>query len=329
MSVHTALDKAEVRDLLTMYDMGQLTTLRPLRGQTAHSNFYLKTDQSEYLLRIHEGRSFRDLIYEKEALLYLQKRSLAYKIPEPVANLYGGHFTPISDSRYLSMYRWIPGRSLANWELKPAHCEQAGKMLAQLHQSGLNFKGHRRHPDGPERIFAQHDTLSWQFGQKRPEWWLVAEKMRPHLVRDLGRRVPHSLLHGEFSPANVKVHRGQICALLDFENVARGPILYDLAVALNFWAWTRQQSYDLDYANTLLSAYQRLRPLTALQKSLLLSWMRFAALRFAVSYFSRFEGREDKDNDSQDYYRDFRPFAQRLLILQTYQQRVFAKEFIL
>ena len=93
MSVHTELDEAEVKDLLSLYDIGALLRLKPTRGFSANSNYLLDTDQGQYLLRVHEGRRFRDLVYEKEVLLFLAEVELSFQVPRLIPNIIKGNMT--------------------------------------------------------------------------------------------------------------------------------------------------------------------------------------------------------------------------------------------
>lgn len=323
MSIHTALEDGQVRDLLTLYDIGPLQRLRPLRGQSAHTNFRVDTEQGSYLLRVHEGRHFRDLIFENEALLFLHEQQLAYAIPEPIANRYGGHFTPVNSSAYASFYVWLAGRGLGNWEVTEDYCRQVGRLLADLHQQGRKFLARRKNPHRPSKIWQQLDALMWSFGEPKPAWLDVVNQARASMQQDLSRRLPHSLVHGELSPANVKVRHQQLRAYVDFENLARAPTLYDLGVAINFWAWTASGDFAPERAGALVQAYHQVLPLSPLQASVLLSWTRFAALRFVVVNFARFEGRGSRDAEA--YFRDFRPFAQHLIDLDSHSPQGFTK----
>ncbi|WP_234995747.1 phosphotransferase [Streptoalloteichus hindustanus] len=82
------------------------------------------------------------------------------------------------------------------------------------------------------------------------------------------RALPSGAIHHDFAPDNILVHpadanHGQsIAALIDFDESYAGPFVFDIASLLTNWAKGERDWFDLPAMRELLTAYQRVRPLT-------------------------------------------------------------------
>lgn len=321
MTIHTELEQEEIADWLMLYDVGVLETFHEARGGSGNTNYIVQTDQGQFLLRVNEGKSFRDIVYEKDLLKFLAEQKLSVETPTVIPNVIKGHFTPFAENKYASLFGFMPGRALANWEVLPEHCQQIGCFLAELHHSGRAFKGHRRHPYRPGRIFAMLDSLA-PCPESLASVILLLKGEQKALAKPLARRVSHSLIHGSLSPDNTRFRHGKLSGVIDFETGSRGPMLYDLAVTLNAWSVDGDGAYHDHLAQALLTGYQKGQPLRESDTKLLYYWARYAALRFTVTWIVHNElpvlrGQQPKR------YRDYKHFAQRVTALKDIGQRGF------
>jgi len=319
MTVHTPMSREEIADLLMLYDVGALRALEEARGRSANTNYIVTTEQGRFLLRINEGKSFRDMVYEQSLLAHLADRDLEVELPAVIPNVIKGHFTPIDEGKYASLFTYLDGRPLASWEVSPEHCAQIGAFLARLHVRARDLKGRRRHPDRPARIFAMIDLLRAS-PPALADFVQLVRRERRVLGPDLARRVPHGVLHGALAPGKTRFSHGTLRGVIDFETGSRGPLLYDLGVALNAWCWTEERRYDPARCVALLESYQAARALRGAERRRLYPWTRFAALRFAVTRALRFELAAA---GAREAYRDYRHFARRMEALGALGRRGF------
>ncbi|MBN2360343.1 MAG: homoserine kinase [Deltaproteobacteria bacterium] len=322
MTVHTELTRDEIADWIRLYEVGDLRQCEPTRGTSANTNYDVTTEQGRFVLRVNEGKSFRDLIYEKDLLLYLAERDLGAQTPRIVANCINGHFTPVADGKYASLFERLGGRALASWEVAAEHCSQVGCFLARLHRAGHGFVGHRRNPHRPAQVDATLAALGQPEDAVRP-FVERARRAQRQLRRALAQRLPRSLLHGGLTPDNTKFARGRLTGVLDFETGACGPQVYDLAVAINGWCWAASGLAE-DRCRALLSAYRAVQPLTDRELRLLPDWTRFATLRQAVAWLVAYEPPQRR-GVTPGLYRDFRHHARRLDDLDHTDRREFRR----
>ena len=74
-----------------------------------------------------------------------------------------------------------------------------------------------------------------------------------------------------------------LTGLIDFYNACSGPMLYDVAIALNDWCADEAGHLDAPRARALLGAYAALRPFTASEAELWPTLLRVACVRFWLS----------------------------------------------
>ena len=118
------------------------------------------------------------------------------------------------------IYEWIEGEPL--WDNPTAALyETAGKALARLHQVQFHsfyadfFAIGKTPLNGPDRFRA---ALTKERGE-------VQSRLDPHLFHALEKiaipkHIPFApcLIHNDFSPGNILVHRGQLSAIIDWDN---------------------------------------------------------------------------------------------------------------
>jgi len=132
----------------------------------------------------------------------------------------------------------------------------------------------------------------------------------PPLERELASarrrtRGREGLIHQDLFPDNLLVLDGKLAAVLDFEQATRGPLIYDVAVALNAWCWDGARIDDAA-SQALLAAYGPLA-----DRALLRDECRLAAARFTITRITDVFLRPDVDDDLRRR-KDWRDYARRL-----------------
>ena len=96
--------------------------------------------------------------------------------------------------------------------------------------------------------------------------------------------LPRGPVHADLFRDNVMFEGETLTGCFDFYFAGVDTWLFDLGVCLNDWAICHADgSHDAKRADALLAAYQRVRPLTDVERALLPDMVRAAALRFWVS----------------------------------------------
>lgn len=223
------------------------------------------SDGNKFALRV--GASERIHTDETEAVetawLTAIRAETEIDAPLPIANRSGSFVTAagapgVPEPRTCVLFEWARGRPLGE-ALDLQRTEQAGALLARLHEHGAAFEGGRRQP-----VIVGDNVISFRLPDRIPRddttyGTLFAEAMeRAQAVIDaLWARPPHPphILHGDFHPNNILLWRGHLTPL-DFQDVLWGFEIQDIAIALMAFEHYPDAA---DLAAALRSGYERVR----------------------------------------------------------------------
>ena len=276
MSVYTPIDQEQASAILSTYDLGQYVSLTPIESGIENSNYFLTSTKGEFVLTIFEAYTAHDLPYFFEIMT---KAGHALPVPSPIVNHYGDVVGLVAEKPY-AIFPRIPGEHI---QPEAMHCAEIGKFLGQFHETFYDFHLARHNPR-PIRWFKDvYDNLSDQLkpqelalfdaslGTLEDKLWAITEVL------------PYSTIHGDLFHDNALIENGMITAVLDFYSAFTGPMLFDIAVTANDWCRTPDNALDPQKLKALLTAYQKIRPLTSAEKEYAFEVFYWAAFRFWVS----------------------------------------------
>jgi homoserine kinase type II len=301
MAVYTHLSERALRAHLRPFRVGELVEFKGVAAGTINTIYDVNTTKGHYILRILENRSATDARFEEALLKRLAERGL---VVPPVIEM--------GPRQMLSLFQYLPGREIGVFEVMPQHVAQVGRFLATMHTATRGFRRRRRNRFDQShlrvilnrcRTLAQGDELQRDVDR------LSIELERHDWPRDL----PRGIVHGDLFIDNVRFNAGSLCGVLDFEMASTGPYLYDLAVAMDDWAFMHDKFLP-ERGVALVSGYETKRPLRPVEQAHLYEFCRFAAMRFAITRLYDFEVR--RRPDSHRLYKDYRHFLARLTALQ-------------
>lgn len=319
MAVYTPLNDRTLREHLRAFRVGDLIEARGVSAGTINTIYDVNTTRGRYILRILEDRSQRDARFEEALLLRLAERNLT--VPQMISAGRRGHIVPITPRQQLSVFRYLPGRELGVFEVRPEHVRQVGEFLAGMHAAALGLRRQRRNRFTPERVIPIVDRCA-----EALHGTVVARDLR-RLQTELfrhswPRHLPRGIIHGDLFIDNVRFARGRLVGVLDFEMASNGPWAYDLAVTLCDWSFEHDRLL-LPLAASLIAGYQEVRALRPVERDNLFELCRFAATRFAVTRIHDFEVQVRPD--AQRLYKDYRHFMGRLRSLKAVGPRAFRR----
>lgn len=301
MATFTELDLAQLQPIALELGLGVVRAFAPLAAGTINSNFSVETEHGRFFLRINEGKSDVDVLYEAALVKALHERGVP--TPLPLASLAGQPFVHLG-SHQVSAFPWVAGQHFDSQTLELAHCRAMGMELARLHRAAREL--------GPDML--REGIYTPVAIQERFDRFADLDDPELAEARELlGEELPlwcerwesasrDQVIHGDLFPDNVLFQGHHVRALLDFEQSAAGSPIYDLAVCVNSWCFA--QGPEPSRMRALLAGYTSLEPMPAEE---LWNECRAAAARFLVTRITDiYLAGEDKPD------KDFRRFVMRL-----------------
>jgi len=279
----TTLADADLAAIAAGFGLGNVTRWRPIAAGTINSNFELVTAGGHYFLRVNENKAVGDVDYEGELVAALAARGVP--APVPLAGPDGRRYLR-HEGDLLSVFAWRPGVHRAAAEVSVADATAFGEVMGRMHLAGLELPALRR-PSiyDHAHLSARFDTLRGNSDPALNEALhaLAAELEWLEDRAEVRAAATQGVIHGDLFRDNVLFEgEGQVVAVLDFEQASGGSLAYDLAVAINDWAWAGGAPRAAQ-AKALLAGYYKVRRLPPEDRAALSTEVRAAAARFTIT----------------------------------------------
>ncbi|MBF7728817.1 homoserine kinase [Pseudomonas sp. N040] len=277
MSVYTPLERAELEAFLAPYGLGRLKDFQGIAEGTENSNFFVSLEAGEFVLTLVERGAHRDLPFCIALLERLHQAGLA--VPYALPTTAGEALRQLADKPALLQPR-LPGKHI----LQPNahHCAEVGAWLARLHLATRQRILEHPSDRGLDWMLDEGPSLALQLEEPGLSHLRGAlseiDRLRPRLDQ-----LPRANLHADLFRDNVLFDGPHLSGVVDFYNACSGPMLYDLAIALNDWCSHVDGRLDGARGRALLAAYASLRPFTAVEAELWPILLRIACVRFWLS----------------------------------------------
>ena len=280
MAVFTEVSPLEASALLRHLQLGELVALRGIAGGIENTNYFLTSDQGEFVLTLFERLTAQQLPFYLHLMKHLAHGGVP--VPDPRADRHGEILHSVC-GKPAAVVNKLEGKS----QLAPhsVHCAAVGTMLARMHVVGRTFDRQQPNLRG----------LPW--------WNETVPVVLPHLSASQAAllraelayqnhiaagsaytALPRGPVHADLFRDNVMFDGDILTGFFDFYFAGVDTWLFDLAVCLNDWCIDLATgTHDVERAASMLRAYQAERPLTGAERALLPAMLRAGALRFWIS----------------------------------------------
>lgn len=281
MSVYTSLNLSQLKQLLNLYELGEITHYEGISDGIENTNYRVSTTYGHYILTIFEHYTAKELPYFLQLTAFLHEHGMS--VPQAITNSHQQYLTSWQ-SKPVALFNCLSGQSILKPDIN--HCQQMGKALAQLHILGQKFPLHQ--PNQWDNHWIQEtgkmfisDPQSSQLNQDDRQ--LLFDELKFQKSRH--QPLPQGVIHADLFCDNVLFDNDQLSGLLDFYTACNAPLLFDLAITINAWCLDDDTNHYLDTnkARAMIEAYEQLRPLNSAEKQYWPTMLRSAALRFWLS----------------------------------------------
>ncbi|MBN8493137.1 MAG: homoserine kinase [Burkholderiales bacterium] len=284
MAVYTPVSEAQAADFVQRLGCGRLQSLLGIQAGIENTNYFVGTDQGEWVLTLFERLDADQLPFYLQFMRHLARHGLP--VPEPRADA-EGRLVHGLNGRPASLANRLPGRHVLAPDL--AHIAQVGAMLARMHLAGADFPLQQPHLRG----------LAW-WAETVPVVLPFVDAPQAALLRDelafqqqlaasaAARALPRGPIHADLFRDNVAFAEAggedRLSGLFDFFFAGIDCLLFDVAVCLNDWCTDLASGRLIEeQAAAFCAAYAQVRPLDGGERRLLPALLRAAAFRFWLS----------------------------------------------
>lgn len=280
MSVFTSVSVPQLKTWLQDYAIGELIELKGISSGITNTNYFVITDQDRYVLTLFEHNNIDELPYFIDLMSHLAAHDVP--CPKPIPDKSGGSLHMLN-GKPATLISCLAGRDIEVPNV--VQCAAVGAVLAKMHIAGLSFDQQDRH----------EQTRNPRGADWRNQ---TAQLVMPNLDADAQQllknelafqdnlnlaALPSGVIHADLFRDNVLFDGDQIGGLIDFYYACHDTLAYDLAIAVNDWCVNADGSFDEPRLQSMLEAYQAVRPFNKAEHAAWNGLLRIAALRFWLS----------------------------------------------
>lgn len=279
MAVYTDITEDDLRNFLTHYDVGSLTSYKGIAEGVENSNFLLHTTKDPLILTLYEKRVEKsDLPFFLGLMQHLAARGLSCPLPLPRND---GELLGELSGRPAALISFLEGMWLRKPEAK--HCREVGKALAAMHLAGEGFEIKR-----PNALSVEGWKVLWDKSEDRADEVEkgLKDEIRPeidYLAAHWPKDLPAGVIHADLFQDNVFFLGDELSGLIDFYFACNDLLAYDVSICLNAWCFEKDGAYNVTKGKALLEGYRAVRPLSEAELEALPLLARGSALRFFLT----------------------------------------------
>lgn len=256
-----ALTETDLRDILAGYNLGAYQNCKRFAHGAVQTTLLLETNKDCAVLRLYENRSLAHVQFEVRALKFLRDAGL------PVPAIFkdrAGNKINLHHGKPYVLVEYIAGAhgNNPNNTFVAREAMAVVNAVARVHCATIKLMpdsfGERTPLDVAyclKEFRAQH--AHW-LGAKQGRWFeeeLASVELPPAL--------PHGLCHADLNYGNFLFRDHKVVAMLDFDMSFVGPLVYDVANLIYWWAWPPGMPMKAPEAAMIVDAYSKVRSLGA------------------------------------------------------------------
>ncbi|MFW5451811.1 MAG: homoserine kinase [Methylophagaceae bacterium] len=276
MSVYTEVGRDDLIAFLEDYAVGELVSYEGISEGIENTNYFVTTNQSQFVLTLFEQHDFDELAYFLEVMTFFYQHDIPSAHPAADKQ---GHYLKKLCGRPATLVLRLSGQGV-HTVATLQQCQEVGDILGRMHIVGQQFKSRRATGRGAD----------WR--------QQIADKLLPVLDDDSAAllknelafqagyadlELPSGVTHSDLFRDNALFEGDDLKGIIDFYYACDEYLIYDLAVAINDWCIDEDGLIEHQRYQALMMAYLQHRQLTETEQT---SWnlvLRAAALRFWLS----------------------------------------------
>ena len=257
MGVFTNLFQDEIDFIEEKYNI-KILEIKNIDNGILNSNFYIKTKNKKYILRIYEAN--RTIEEEKQELILLDKIADFIPVSTAIKNI-DNECISILNNKKIALFEYIDGSSIT--KIDTHIIREIAMYIGKLHSfsKGFSFEEYNRKTRIDFNFYYNEIKKSEIDFKFKNELLNSADKINGFDFSIL----PSGVIHGDIFPDNVLLDDyNNIKVIFDFNESYYAPFIFDIAIVINFWI--KINDFDFFTENNLirdfLNYYSKYRKIT-------------------------------------------------------------------
>lgn len=307
MAVYTKISQNDLEILLSGYSIGSLKSFTAITAGIQNSNYFIDTDKARYVLTIYESSvNAADIPFFLNLTEHFAKNGIP--CPMPIRNNGGNNISTIH-GKPCAIVSFIKGSELKEFSEK--NLEELGSNVARMHIAGTNFPLKRANEIGIAGWRKKFEAVKDRADEISPGLKEELQEAREFVNLRWPENLPSGVIHGDIFPDNVLfAEDGTIAGIIDFYFACNDMFMYDLAICINAWCFDNNRDFNAEKAKILLSAYNKIRPISDEEIEALPVLAMGASIRFLLTrmydFLNRVEGAVVNTKDPLEYLHKLR-----------------------
>ncbi len=278
--IYTYVSEEEATRLLLTAGQAELRKMEPLAGGWANSSYLLTLeDDTQLVLKVWDNKTPIAVERLIRNICWLVDHGVSTPLPLQLKD--GERMLVINGLSWMLM-PYISGDWLS---ADHSSLHDLGRVQAQLHQVPV-------YEDIPHYLSFGHVFWEGLVEDAREQeatapFIQKLKKETATLKLKIREDLPRGIIHGDLSPVNVIGRKGQVLALLDFEEICVESFVLDLAMTFVHFGW-KDGLPVTELWDALLTGYQSVRLLTDAERAALPDLHRYSVLALAAWRYSEY-----------------------------------------
>ena len=257
MGVFTNLFQDEIDFIEKKYKI-KILEIKNIDNGILNSNFYIKTRNKKYILRIYEAN--RTIDEEKQELILLDRIVDFIPVSIAIKNI-DNEYISIFNNKKFALFEYIDGNSIT--KIDTHIIREIAIYLGKLHSftKDISFEKYNRKTRINFDLYYNEIKKSEIDFKFKNELLNSADKINGFDFSIL----PSGVIHGDIFPDNVLLDDyNNIKVIFDFNESYYAPFIFDIAIVINFWIKINDFNFftENNLIRDFLNYYSKYRKIT-------------------------------------------------------------------
>ena len=256
MAVYTKIATKDIRKIAYSYGL-KVSDYKPMEDGISNSNYLLKTDRGTFMLTVIEDGGFRGAKRLAKLLSWFKKHQFFTTRLYPAAT---GEKVLKWRKKPVLLKKFIP--ATIEYQLRKKQLKKIGRALARFHAiPAPKFL--------PQIHVYEQPRFSKVIGSgKDPQYETWLSKKLKEMDGHPDIEAPKGIVHGDLFPDNILFPKNKKPVIIDFEEACFHFLVFDLGMTI-IGLCSKGKKISIKLVRALIKGYQKVRPLTEVEKGYL------------------------------------------------------------